>query len=311
MISIIIISYNKADLTKKCLEEVFKNTKDDFEVIVIDNASTDEAIDYLFREKRITLLQNNKNLGFSKANNQGAQKAKGEILVFLNNDTEVQPGWLEPIINIYKTEKNVGAVGVKLLFPDGLIQHAGVTISEDHIPRHLYYREKADDLKVNQEREFQAVTAACIAIPKRVFHEVGGFDEEYVNGLEDVDLCLRIKQEGYRIIYTPKSVVIHHESVSPGRFKFNQHNSDLYMNRWREAVPDEHKYYQEDGLNWFQILLRDFVSMGYSKDEYHTTPKRIKYGQYLYRPLQKCFLVLKLLFTLDFKTLNQKIRKVV
>ena len=169
----------------------------------------------------------------------------------------------------------------------------------------------ANDIKVNKEREFQAVTAACIAIPKKVFNEVRGFDEEYVNGLEDVDLCLRIKQKGYKIIYTPKSVVIHHESVSPGRFKFNKHNSDLYMSRWRDAKSDEHKYYQEDGLNWLQILGRDFVNMGYSKDEYHTVPKRIKYGKYIYIPLQKCFLVVKLLVTLDFKTLGQKIRKVV
>jgi GT2 family glycosyltransferase len=310
MFSIIIPTFNKLDLTKKCLDAISSNSKGDFEVIVVDNASSDGTPDYLKKEKRIISTLNKKNLGFSKGNNIGAKKAKGETLVFLNNDTEVQKGWLESIEKVFEKEKNVGAVGVKLLFPDGLIQHAGVTFSEDHVPRHIYYREKADDPKVNKQREFKAVTAACIAIPKKVFEEVGGFDESFVNGLEDVDLCLRIKEKGYRILYTPESVVLHHESVSPGRFNANKHNSDLYMSRWRDVEPDEHRFYKEDGLGWWQILMKDFVNMGYSKDEYHTMPRMIKFGRYFYMPLQKIFLILKLLITLDFKTLGQKIRKV-
>jgi GT2 family glycosyltransferase len=308
--SIVIPTFNKLELTEKCLSSIFSNTKGEYEVIVIDNSSKDKTQNFLEKEKRITAVLNKENLGFSKANNIGAKKAKGDLLIFLNNDTEVQKGWLEAISRIFEEETKVGAVGVKLLFPDGTIQHAGLAFSEDNIPRHLYYRDKADLPRVNKQREFKAVTAACIAIPKKVFKEVGGFDERYINGLEDVDLCLRIKEAGYRIVYQPKSVVIHHESVSPGRFDYNKHNSDLYMLRWKNVLPDEHRYYREDGLNWFQILVKDMISMGYSKDEYQTLPNWIKYGRYIYRPVQKITLIFKLIITLDFKTLYQKTKKV-
>lgn len=308
--SIIIPTYNKIELTKKCLKSLFLNTKGDFEIIVVDNASGDGTKEYLQKEERVTKIYNSKNVGFSKANNRAAKSAKGEILVFLNNDTEVQPGWIEGIEKIFNEEKNIGAVGVKMLFPDGKIQHAGVVISEDHIPRHIYRLFPAKDPKVNKKREFQAVTAACIAIPKIVFEKIGGFDEGFTNGLEDVDLCLKIKKAGYRIVYQPESVVIHHESASPDRNKHTKHNYDLYIKRWREISPDEHQYYREDGLNGLQIFLRDIISMAYNRDDYGLMPKKIKYARFVYIPIQKTHLILKLLFTLDFQTLGKKIKKV-
>lgn len=308
MVSLIVISYNKKELTRKCLDSIFagKNKGLIEEVIVVDNASTDGSVEFLKKQKNIEFIQNRKNFGFAKANNIAAQKAKGDILIFLNNDTEVQTMWLEPIVKTFEEKKNIGAVGVKLLFPDGLIQHAGLAFYPDHIARHIYYRARADKPRVNKEREFKAVTAACIAIPKSVFFEVGGFDEEYINGMEDVDLCLKIKQKGYKIIYQPKSVVIHHESVSPGRFNHSQHNADLYMSRWRDVKPDLHEYLKEDGFNTFQILLFDLRAMSYGPNEYGTRPLRIIILRPIFIPLQKVYTLTTLLLKGDFREIITK-----
>ncbi|MDD5693090.1 MAG: glycosyltransferase family 2 protein [Patescibacteria group bacterium] len=313
MISIIILTYNNLALTKKCLATLSKNTpkKHLDDVIVVDNDSSDETPTFLKGQEGINPILNKENVGFSKGNNIGAKKAKGNLLIFLNNDTEVQENWLEPIIKIFDHDEKVGAVGVKLLFPEGLVQHAGVVLSEDHIPRNLYRGEEAVKSYVNKQREFKAVTAACIAVKKEVFEQIGGFDEEYLNGLEDVDLCLRIKKNGYKIFYTPESTVIHHESVAPDRFKFNANNYKIFRNNWGNETPDEHKYLAEDGFNKIQILWHDLKSMAYNNGQYAQTPLRIKILKVFYIPLQKLFIVCKLIITLDFKTLNRKIKRAV
>ncbi len=304
--STIIPSFNNKEYTKKCLQSLRKEGFG-LEIIVIDNGSTDGSVDYLKKQKDIILITNSVNKNFSKACNQGAKKARGEILIFLNNDTEVHSGWLKEIENIFLEEINIGAVGVKLLFPNGKIQHAGVVISEDKIPRHIYSYEKSNLISANKKRYYTAVTAACIAIPKKIFSEVDGFDELYVNGLEDIDLCLKIKKAGYDIIYTPKSVVTHYESISEGRFQLNKSNSDLYMSRWKNIEPDEHKFYKEDGFGWFYVKFMDLKHMAYSKNEYKTVPSWIKYAKFVYIPLQKINVFFKLLLEGDFKKISSKL----
>jgi len=307
-VSVIIPTYNNIKLTKKCLEAL--STTHDIETIVVDNASTDNTRKFLKQLKDINLILNKENLGFSKANNIGAGEAKGDILVFLNNDTEVQKGWLEVILEIFKKEKNVGAVGVKLLFPDKTIQHAGLAFYPDRIPRHLYYQSKKDASYANKTREFQAVTAACVAIPKKVFFEVGGFDEAYINGLEDVDLCLKIKEKGYRIFYQPKSVVVHHESVSPGRFNHSKHNADIFMSKWKNKIkPDSHQILKEDGFNWFQILMFDLKSMSYGPNEYGTRPIRVKVLRLAFIPLQKVYTLTRLVLSGDFREIASRTKE--
>ena len=311
-VSIIVLTYNNKALTIKCLKALFANTPKIYldDVLVVDNASADGTQDYLKKQKGIRIFLNKENLGFSKGNNFGASEAKGEILIFLNNDTEVRKGWLLPMLEIIKKKREVGAVGAKLLFPDGTIQHAGVVISEDRIPRHIYYQDNPKKSYVNKEREYKAVTAACVAIPKTVFEKVKGFDEEYVNGLEDVDLCLRIRKAGYSVWYSPKSVVYHHEKVAPGRFKYNDHNYRLYMQRWGGEEPDEHQYMINDGFSKLQIFWHDLASMSYSWGEGAKTPIQFKFLRYLYLPYQKITTAIKLLAKGDIKTLNQKVKKV-
>ncbi len=306
--SIIIPNYKNLEYTKRCIEAIRKNTQGDFEIIVVDDNSGDGSAEYLKSQKDIKSFINSENLGFAKNCNRGARESNGDIFLFLNNDTEVHTGWMEAIESVFEKDKQIAAVGVKLLFPDGIIQHAGVVISPDKTPRHIYYQAPADSPSVNKEREFQVVTAACVAIRREVFEKVSGFDEAFKNGLEDVDLCLKIKGLGYKIMYTPKAVVTHHESIAPGRFKHNQHNADLYMSRWKEAVSDEHKYYREDGKSALWILGQDLRSMSFGPDIYGTRPLYISILRWFYIPLHKVYVLLVYLLRGDFVGLARKIR---
>lgn len=246
-VSIIIPLYNQVAYTIHCLEALAENTPEElnYEVVLVDNASSDGTAEFLTQLGGDVVIQRNaENLGFAKACNQGARLASGEILLFLNNDTIPHPGWLEGLLNALDSEPRVGAVGNKLLFPDGSLQHAGVMFEENWAPAHwLYQLDAASHPLVNERRDFQCVTAACIAIPRDVFERVGGFDEGYRNGYEDVDLCLKIRREGYRIVYTPESVVTHVSSVSEGRKDFDDVNQRRLLTRWRDHIlPDGRRF---------------------------------------------------------------------
>ncbi len=251
-VSVIIPVFNRLDFTKKCLQSLFYRTNGNipFEVIVVDNGSSDQTPNFLKEASKIwsslKVILNSENLGFAKACNQGASIAQGEYLLFLNNDTEVRAGWLDPLVNILDKDPRVGAVGNKLLFPDETIQHAGVIIVDDKrlsdplLAKLAYYRQPASLPQANQPFCYQAVTAACLLIRKNAFTQVGGFDEEYWNGYEDVDLCFELGEKGWLIVYEPQSVVIHYESQSgPERFSQVGHNIRRLHSKWLgKIMPD-------------------------------------------------------------------------
>lgn len=247
-VSIIIPVFNKVEFTRKCLEAIIKNTpRELYEVIIIDNASTDGTRDFLkCLEGDVKIITNEKNLGFARACNQGARMASTDYLLFLNNDTEPKKGWLEPLLNILTQDNSVGAVGGKLLFPDGTIQHAGVVIFNDQklpdplVARHIYYGQPMDIAEANQLHQYQALTAACLLIRKSAFNEAGGFDENYWNGYEDVDLCFKLQEKGWKLVYQPESVIIHHESKSgPERFSKVSENIQRLHSKWTGKInPD-------------------------------------------------------------------------
>ncbi len=240
-VSIVIPTYNNHALTRTCLTSLYKTLADTpYEIICVDNASTDGTPHLLEAEaskKRICLIRNNQNLGFAKACNQGAFNSQGEFVVFLNNDTVVREGWLDAMIQCIKSSPDIGAVGSKLLYPEGTIQHAGVTFDSQAIPYHIYRFADADASYVNKERSFSAVTGACMLLRREAFLGIGGFDEAFQNGLEDVDLCLRIRKEGLRVRYAPQSVVCHYESVSPGRFTKARENYSYFFEKWGKDLP--------------------------------------------------------------------------
>ena len=257
-VSIIIPVFNKLDFTKGCIEAIYENTHvADFEIIVVDNASTDGSAEYLaeLRHKKdnVIVVSNKENAGFAGANNQAAKIANSKYLVFLNNDTEVQPDWLKAMLNIVENDNEVGIVGSKLLYPDNTIQHAGVWIL-DHRPSgdpllamNAYVNQAQDFAPANQSMTYQAVTAACMLVSKDRFLQLGGFDEGFWNGYEDVDLCFRFAEQGLKIVYQPQSVVIHHESKSgQERFSKVKENIERLHHKWLGKVEAD---YVVDGEN--------------------------------------------------------------
>ncbi len=249
-VSIIIPVFNKLALTRQCLESIRAKTAGvTYEIIVVDNGSTDGSVDFLRQEEetgRLKAIVNGENLGFARACNQGAREASGRTILFLNNDTQVESEWLPPLLRILDGDPTVAAVGSKLLFPDGTLQHAGIAIIEDRklpdplVAKLLYHRQPSDLPEANLPRQYQALTAACLLIRKDAFDEVKGFDEDYWNGYEDVDLCFKLRERGWRLVYQPESVVIHFESQSgPERFAQISKNISRLHEKWLGKVkPD-------------------------------------------------------------------------
>jgi len=249
-VSIVMPLFNKADYTKACLEGLEKTRADvPFEVVLVDNGSSDGTGDLLHGvadKMGYCVIRNGENLGFSRGNNVGAQRALGEYVLFLNNDTVPHLGWLEAMVAELEGDPSVGIVGAKLLYPDtGKIQHAGLEIvngTPDHVHRHA----SADAPEVNVVRDLDMVTGACLLIRKEIFDHVGGFDEGYVNGVEDVDLCLRVRDLGYRVKYTPKAVVDHYEGTSDGRYDHVRPNLERFVKRWNGRFGADGRFVPKD-----------------------------------------------------------------
>lgn len=248
--SIVIPVHDNVALTRRCLELVLTELPAGGEVVVVDDASADETPKMLssFGE-RIRVLRLDENVGFAPACNRGAAATTGELLVFLNNDTEPRPGWLEALVGHAEREPAAAVVGAKLVYPTGTVQHAGVVFGQDGYPHNLYAGLHEAHPAVNRSRPLQAVTAACMLVRRGTFEAVGGFDEGFENSLEDVDLCLRIGAEGGEVHYCHEAEVVHLESASRGRRNRFKRSVDLYRSRWRETVRrDDLSIYVEDGL---------------------------------------------------------------
>ncbi|HDP70607.1 MAG TPA: glycosyltransferase [Actinobacteria bacterium] len=235
--SIIIPVFNKLKYTKQCLEALIENTPDElYEVIVVDNASTDGTKEFLAcLEGDVKIITNEENLGFAKACNQGAKAASGKYLVFLNNDTKVTPNWLDEMVKCVQEDEKRAVVGAKLLYPDDTIQHAGVAVTDSPhpiFPHHIHHKKPSDAPEVNVMKEYQAVTGACMLVQRNLFEKLGGFDEKFLNGYEDVDFCFRVREAGYRVFYCPTSVIYHYESISEGRFAAVEHNVRRLHQKW-------------------------------------------------------------------------------
>lgn len=226
IVSIIIPSKDAYKTVKTCIDSVFsKSTWQNFEVILVDNGSTDPNVLTYFESLsikeplRFVHLKDSSPFNFASLNNQGVKAAKGEFVVLLNNDTEVvAPEWIEELMSLAQWPE-VGAVGAKLLFPDGSLQHAGVVTLGQGIAGHTLIGQNCNThsyiAMAQTIHEASIVTAACFMIEKKKYLSIGGLDEVWVpNGYGDVEFCLRLRRNGFSNIYTPYAVLTHFESKS-------------------------------------------------------------------------------------------------
>ncbi len=226
LVSILIPNKDNLILLKTCIESIVqKSTYRNFEVIIIENNSTSEEIfDYYKKLTQsypfVKVETWEGNFNWSAINNWGVARSRGDVLLFLNNDTEViNPDWLESMLE-HLQWKEVGVVGAKLYYPDNTIQHAGVIVGLSGVAghSHKYYPRDHPGYfgRLLCIQNLSAVTGACMMVKRRVFEEVGGFEERLPVAFNDVDFCLKVRQRGYLIVWTPFAELYHHESKTRG-----------------------------------------------------------------------------------------------
>ena len=235
--SIVIPLFNKVEYTAECLASIAEHTDPTlYEVVLVDNGSTDttgELLDQLNGD--VQIVRNETNLGFATACNQGARTARGRHLVFCNNDVEARDGWLEPLLEVLDDEPDVAIVGARLLYPDGLVQHGGMRTWQgpDGSIGASLHPTRVDPSLADRRLELDVVAAAVVAVRRSFFEQAGGFCTDYWNGHEDVDLCLTARSQGLKVVYEPRSTLVHHESVSgPERFSRVTENKRILTERW-------------------------------------------------------------------------------
>jgi len=232
-ISFIIPLYNELELTKICLKSLEETVgRSDIEVILVDDSSTDGTTDYLATLKEpYRVILNQERAGYAANNNKAALVAKGEVLALLNNDLVLTEGWLAPMLACLEKHKQCGLVGNIQLNPKtGLINHAGMFFDLEGCP--VTARKNRKCFPAEDYSEWNAVTAACVLIRRDVYMEMNGFDEAYINGSEDIDLCIRLRLAAYQNYVANKSRIFHHVSSSPERHRYNDKNTQLLKQKW-------------------------------------------------------------------------------
>lgn len=274
LVSIIIPNKDQKDTLKKCIDSIQKHTTyKNYEIIIVENNSTTDEIFSYYQELkkndkiRVVNWEENKTFNYSAINNYGVRHANGEYLLFLNNDVEVlDDAWMEELVgNCQRPE--VGITGVKLLYPDGTIQHAGTVIGMGGVAGHMFvdmpgtrsgYMHKAA-LQMN----YSAVTAACMMMKRTVFEQVNGFEEQLAVAFNDVDLCLRTIKAGYLVVYNPYVALYHYESKSRGqedsedKIRRFQSEIEFMRTRWESLLKEGDPYYNKNlSLSKWNYSLR-------------------------------------------------------
>lgn len=221
-VSVIIPAYGKLPYTLACLRSIARHgAKAPFEIIVVDDASPDESATTLAQIEGLRLLINETNLGFIGSCNAAAAIARGTHLLFLNNDTQVTPGWLDRLLDCFAEESDCGIVGSRLAYPDGRLQEAGGLVYANGKAWNYGRFESRDNPRFLYRRDADYITGAALMIETTLFRVVGGFDTRYAPAYgEDMDLAFAVRSAGKRVIYQPASLVIHCEGISSGTDPF-------------------------------------------------------------------------------------------
>ena len=282
LVSVIIPNKDEKETLQTCLEMLEKNTSyRNFEIIIIENNSTTEEIFKYYKElssdPRIRLLRWGKEFNYSAINNFGASHARGEYLLFLNNDVKsINPDWMEEMLGVCQRPE-VGGVGAKLIYPDNTIQHAGCVIGMGGIEGHMFVDMPADRTgylhKASLLQDMSAVTAACLMMKKEVFEEAGGFTEELAVAFNDVDLCLKVRKSMHLIVYDPYAKLYHMESKTRGAEdsveKVRRFQTEIeYMRcHWIDILKNGDPYYNKNlSLAKWNYSLKPIPGMETAED---------------------------------------------
>jgi len=226
LVTIIIPTRDGFDLLRQCIDSIFaKTTYPNFEILVVDNGSTDQRVlDYMDKlkgEGRLSVLRDDSPFNYSALNNKAARVARGELLCLMNNDIEViSPDWLDEMVS-HALRPDIGIVGCRLWYPDDTLQHAGVILGMGGVAGHAHHRMTRAQggyfSRAQLVQNYSAVTAACLVLRKAVFWQVDGFNErDLAVAFNDVELCIRVRDAGYRNLWTPFAELYHHESATRG-----------------------------------------------------------------------------------------------
>lgn len=240
-VSIIIPAYNQVYYTYACLVSILENTKDiEYEVIIADDVSTDATKEIEKFASNLVVSRNTTNQGFLKNCNNAAKSARGEYILFLNNDTKVTADWLTRLLALIESDKSIGMVGSKLIYPDGRLQEAGGIVWSDGSAWNYGRLDDPKKCEYNYVKDVDYISGAAIMLSKRLWEEIGGFDERFAPAYcEDSDLAFEVRKAGYRVCYQPKSEVIHFEGISNGTDvngeglkKYQIENSEKLKQKW-------------------------------------------------------------------------------
>jgi GT2 family glycosyltransferase len=270
MISVIIIQYNNAEMTRKAIASFREHVRCEYEILLVDNASTEEsAHEFLDEVQDVTCLRNKKNLGFGAANNLAAKSAKGDILLFLNNDTITTSDFVTPFIALSKTLDDLGIAGPRILNEDGSFQlSAGREVSvwqemKDKflyalVQRNIWFMRRSAAWRFRRMKDVDWVTGAAMFVRATVFGEFCGFDDSFFMYFEDKDLCARAKSFGYRVVYYPEASVMH---VCGG--SRNPATASVLDRHYRKS---QMNYYWKHLELWEQELLRVYLRISGKHD---------------------------------------------
>jgi GT2 family glycosyltransferase len=243
-VSIIIPVFNHAEYTRQCLAALKANTSySDYEVIVVNNGSSDETRLMLEARKDITAIHNTENKGFTEACNQGAKAATGDYLLFLNNDTIPLKGWLEPLARHLDEAEWAGAAGSRLIYPNGTLQEAAAVVHSDGTASNFGRHDHPALPQFNRPCEVDYCSGACLLVRADLFRELGGFDMRYSPAYyEETDLCFAMREIGKAVVYEPSSVVIHFGSTTAGLDPskgIRRHliiNREIFLRKWTHRL---------------------------------------------------------------------------
>ena len=233
-------------------------TYDNYEIIVVENNSTEKSTFEYYKEIQtqydcVKVIMWKDEFNYSAINNYGVQHADGDYILLLNNDTEViSPDFIEEMLG-YCMRQDVGAVGARLFYVDDTIQHAGVIIGIGGMAGHCFIGRSKNHYgyfnRILCAQDYSAVTAACMMVDRKIFEEVHGLNEDFKVAFNDIDLCMKIREKGYLVVYTPFAELHHYESKSRGMEntldkidRFN-HEIELFQNRWSDILKDGDPFY--------------------------------------------------------------------